>query len=385
MSAMTGDAVWELDERELAQIALGAGILGTGGGGNTYLGFLRARQLLRTGHRIRIVPPEAVGDDAWAIPVGGIGAPTVSVERIKQGGESLRALRAVEAASGRVASAVISDEVGGANAIEPMIAAALAGLPVVDADAMGRAFPELQMNTFLIYGLPCTPSALADDKGNIVTFPHAVSPLWLERIARAATVAVGCSAAFAVAPVNGADIRRFGVRNTLSQAWRLGAAVSTARRQRRDPVAAILALEGGTLLHTGKIVDVLRHTAAGFARGHMHAAGTGDHAGTRLAIEFQNENLIARVDGAPVAIVPDLICILDAATGRPYFTDELRFGLQVAAVALPATPLLRTPEALAVVGPRAFGYDLDYAPLSDYARPAWASAAERAGFAAMAA
>lgn len=375
--AATDREVWDVDEHDLAHIALGAGILGTGGGGNTYLGFLRARQLLRAGRRIRIVPPEALGDDDWAIPVGGIGAPTVGVERIKQGGESLRALRAVEAASGRTASAVISDEVGGANAIEPMIAAAMAGLPVVDADAMGRAFPELQMNTFLIYGLPCTPGALADDKGNVVTFPHAVSPLWLERIARAATVAVGCSAAFAMAPVSGADIRRFGVRNTLSQSWRLGAAVAKARRLRRDPVAAILALEQGTLLHTGKIVDVRRHTTAGFARGHMHVAGTGEHAGTRLEIDFQNENLIARVDGAPVAIVPDLVCVLDAVTARPYFTDELRFGLQVAVVALPATPLLRTPEALAVVGPRAFGYDLEYAPLSDYARPAWASESDR--------
>lgn len=379
---MPGDESWRVDEQDLACIALGAGILGTGGGGNTYLGFLRARQLLRAGRAIRVIPPEALGDDELAIPVGGIGAPTVSVERIKQGGESLRAVRAVEAATGRRASAIISDEIGGANAIEPMIAAAMAELPVVDADAMGRAFPELQMNTFLIYGLPCTPSALADDKGNVVAFPHAVSPLWLERIARAATVAVGCSAAFALAPVSGADIRRFGVRNTVSQAWRLGAAVTAARRERRDPVAAILTLEQGELLYAGKIVDVLRHTTAGFARGCLRADGTGEHAGTRLEIDFQNENLIARVDGVPVAIVPDLICILDAATARPYFTDELRFGLPIAVVALPATPLLRTAAALAVVGPRAFGYDLDYAPLSEYPQPAWASAAERRRLAA---
>ena len=355
---------WLLDEQDLAHVALGAGILGTGGGGNTYLGFLRARQLLRAGRVIKVIPPEALADDELAIPVGGIGAPTVGVERVKQGGESLRALRAVEAAVGRKASAVISDEIGGANAIEPMIAAAMAGLPVVDADAMGRAFPELQMNTFLIYGLPCTPSALADDKGNVVVFPHAVSPLWLERIARAATVAVGCSAAFAMAPVSGADIRRFGVCNTVTQAWRLGAAVMAARRERRDPVAAILALEGGTLLYAGKVVDVLRHTTAGFARGHLRADGTGEHSGTRLEIDFQNENLVARVDGVPVAIVPDLICILDAATARPYFTDELRFGLPIAVVALPATPLLRTAAALAVVGPRAFGYDLEYAAMA---------------------
>jgi DUF917 family protein len=369
--------VWDVDAQDLAHIALGAGILGTGGGGNTYLGFLRAREALREGARIRIIPPAALADDDLAIAVGGIGAPTVGVERIKQGGESLRALRAVEAAVGRPAAAVLCVEIGGANAMEPMIAAAAAGLPVVDADAMGRAFPELQMNTFLIAGLPCTPAALADDKGNIVVVPHAVSPLWLERIARAATVAVGCSAAFATAPVSGADIRRCGVQHSISQAWRLGAAVARARQARQDPVATILHCEGGMLLYTGKITDVHRATTAGFARGHMQAAGTGAHAGTRLDILFQNENLVARVDGTPVAVVPDLICILDAATGRPYFTDELRFGLPIAVIALPCAPLLRTPAALAVVGPGAFGYDIAYAPLGEYAAPGWAGAAER--------
>ncbi len=368
---------WDLTEQDLAHIALGAGILGTGGGGNTYLGMLRARQAMRQGHRIRIVPPEHLAPDDLAVAVGGIGAPTVSVERIKQGRESFRALRAVEAACGRPIAAVLSDEIGGANSMEPMIAAAFAGLPVVDADAMGRAFPELQMSTFLINGCRCTPSALADDKGNVVVFPQAASPQWLERIARAATVAVGCAASFAIAPVTGSDILSFGVRNTVSQAWRLGAAVATARRERRDPVAEILARENGKLLYTGRIVDVLRRTTAGFARGHMHADGLGDHAGTRLEIEFQNENLIARVDKKPVAIVPDLICILDAETARPFFTDELRFGLPIAVIALPCTPLLRTEPALAVVGPRAFGYDLDYVPLCDYAAPAWASARER--------
>ncbi len=371
------DDHWDLTEQDLAHIALGAGILGTGGGGNTYIGMLRARQLLRQGLRIRIVPPEHLAPDDLAVAVGGIGAPTVSVERIRQGGESFRALRAVEDAGGCKAAALLSTEIGGSNAIEPMVAAALAGLPVVDADAMGRAFPELQMNTFLIYGGPFTPSALADDKGNVVVFPHAASPQWLERIARAATVAVGCAAAFAMAPVTGTDLLGVGVRNTVSQAWRLGASVATARRERRDPVTEILARENGTLIYTGRIVDVLRRTTAGFARGHMRADGLGAHAGTRLEIEFQNEYLIARVDEAPVAIVPDLICILDADTARPYFTDELRFGLPIAVVALPCTPLLRSERALAVVGPRAFGYDLDYAPLGDYAVPARASARER--------
>lgn len=40
------------------------------------------------------------------------------------------------------------------------------GLPTVDGDLMGRAFPELQMCTPAYDGIPLTPAALADEKGN---------------------------------------------------------------------------------------------------------------------------------------------------------------------------------------------------------------------------
>ncbi len=41
--------------------------------------------------------------------------------------------------------AVMSCEIGGANGLEPLAIAARMELPVVDADFMGRAFPELQV------------------------------------------------------------------------------------------------------------------------------------------------------------------------------------------------------------------------------------------------
>jgi DUF917 family protein len=56
-----------------------------------------------------------------------------------------------------------------------------------------------------------------------------------------------------------------------------------------------------------------------------------------------------------------------SAGGQPLQTEELRYGLRIAVVGLPAHPLLRSPEALAVVGPGAFGYaDVEYLPLGAY-------------------
>ena len=68
--------------------------------------------------------------------------------------------------------------------MEPIIVAGLAGLPVVDGDGMGRAFPEVQMTTFFIYGAQPSPAAIADEKGNVVVFRHVIDMFWLEKFAR---------------------------------------------------------------------------------------------------------------------------------------------------------------------------------------------------------
>ena len=196
-----------------------------------------------------------------------------------------------------------------------------------------------------------------------------VSALWLEKLARGVTVAMGCTAGYAGPPLTGKQVKEFGVRNTVSQAWRLGRAVIEARAEKADPVQAVLDREGGVMLFRGKIVDVARWTTGGFARGRVEIEGLDEHAGKALGIEFQNENLVARLDGQLIATVPDLICIVDSDTARPISTEETRYGLRVSVLGLPSSPLLRTPEAIAVIGPRAFGYDVEFQSLGEYVTP----------------
>lgn len=73
---------------------------------------------------------------------------------------------------------------------------------------------------------------------------------------------------------------------------------------------------------------------------------------------FQNENLAARIDGKVVASVPDLIVVLDLETIKPVTTGRHRYGYRVAVVRIPCDSKWRTLEALEVVGPRYFGYDI---------------------------
>src|SRR5690606_12583941 len=98
---------------------------------------------------------------------GAMGAPTIVIEKIPSGDELAAALGHYEAASGRRVTAVVPFEIGGINSCLPVALAARLGLPLVDADGMGRAFPELQMCTFTVHGLEACPVTLADERGNL--------------------------------------------------------------------------------------------------------------------------------------------------------------------------------------------------------------------------
>lgn len=356
---------WTVGPAEAEAIALGAGVLGTGGGGNTYLGKLRLMQELKRGARIEVIDPADVPDDGVAIAVSGMGAPTISIEKPEWGRESYEAFMALERHTNTRACAVVPGEIGGANSITPLIVAAQSGLPCVDCDPMGRAFPELQMDTFSIYGVAPSPCALCDDKRNILVLDRADTPQSAEHIFRAATIAMGGHAGLAMPYLRGDEIKRLGIWHTMSLARTIGHAVLEARARKESPTEAVLAVAPGRLLFAGKIMDVERRTVTGFARGNLTILGHDGWHGQQMHIDFQNENLIAWQDGIPVASVPDLICILEEATGEPVGTEMLRYGLRVVVLGLPADDKLRTERALAWVGPAAFGYDIPYRPIQE--------------------
>ncbi len=356
-----------LTEADLLPLSIGAAFLGTGGGGNPYLGMLRTREVIRGGGVARIVPLDALPDEAWVGAVGGIGAPVIGFEKLAEGGECYRAMRAVEDATGKTMSALIPVEIGGANAMAPIIAAMMAGLPVIDGDGMGRAFPEGQMTTFSIYqdGSREGPSALADDKGNVVVVQHTIDAVWRERIMRTITVSMGAGAGAAGAPMPMSFVRHVAIPGTITQAIEIGQAVVDARARRQNVVERVVEATGATLFFAGKITDIRRELKGGFSRGQAVIAGIDQWAGSEGRIAIQNENLVLWVDGQAVIMVPDLIINVELDTGEPLTTEVLRYGQRIAVIGLPAHALLKTPEALAVVGPAAFGYpDLTFSPLA---------------------
>jgi len=349
---------------DIEALAVGAWIRGTGGGGSPYLGLLNMRRLYAEGHRVELMSPLDLADDDRVAVVSNMGAPLVGQERLADSRNIARAVEMQEDYSGVKFRAVMSLEIGGGNGIQPLMAAAHLGLPVVDADLMGRAYPEAQMTSVAVGDLRPFPCALYDPRGLESIVTNVPSWKWMERVSRKICVEMGSIASTCKAPRTGSEVKDWGIHFTVSKAIGIGRRVREAQRRHEDPITAILDEAEGKQLFRGKVVDVARRATEGFLRGRCVVEGLDEDRGATIEIAFQNEWVVAwRVEGdqrEPIAMSPDLICVLDTVSGNAFGTETIRYGMRVTVVALPAPPVFLTPKGLEHVGPRAFGYDLDF-------------------------
>jgi DUF917 family protein len=343
-------------------LAMGCAVLGTGGGGHTYESELVTLQALEEHGDVELVGLDALDPDGIVMPLGNIGAPTVSLEKLPSGEEGPRVRAHVEELLGKPVVAVMASEIGGSNGLLPVAYAAQLGVPLLDADAMGRAFPEVQMVSMHVAGLHPDLIVLCDVVGNLVSI-RATSGEWAERVARNVTVAFGGTSLMADFVMTAAQARGAIIEGTVTQAIGIGRAMLDAD----DPVGALVAEVDAVRLIEGKVVDIERRTTGGFVRGSAVVEGTGHDSGRVLRLEIQNENLAAFEDGEVLACVPDLITVVDAQAGTAVATELLRYGQRVAVLAFGCDPLWRTPRGLEVAGPRAFGYAFDYVPFREAA------------------
>jgi DUF917 family protein len=371
---------FEITRHDIPALALGASVLACGGGGNPYYGQLIARELVPAGGSVTVIDVDEMDPHSLAIFTAVVGAPLIGIEKPP----SLTALRAgldaVERSLGTQIGAFVAAEVGGAQSMLPVMQAAITGRPLIDADGMGRAFPEAQMCTFLIYGMsPGTPAAMSDDHGLLWRLPRLpmtvvgsriggtsrlgrLVGVALERVFRRYCARKG-GWIYATATVDHASLRRAFVRGTVRLALEIGRAVESARSSGDDAMEAVLRVAKGKRLFQGKIVDVERRFRGGHDWGTVRIEGLDGDQDRRAEIAFKNEYLVLWADGKVVLTVPDLITIVETESGGPVTTEVIRPGLRVTILGFRSSPLYQTPEALRVVEPRAFGYDLPFVPL----------------------
>jgi DUF917 family protein len=154
----------------------------------------------------------------------------------------------------------------------------------------------------------------------------------------------------------------------VTQTQQIGRCIRTARDGSGDVFTELLAYlnsrEGRCAfeLFDGKIVDVTHETRDGWHWGRVTIVPLSP-SNDVFTVDIQNEFTVARLNGRMVTVMPDLISILDRESAEPITAERLAYGQRVKVIGSSADPLLRTPAALAVMGPRKFNLDEDFIPI----------------------
>ncbi len=357
----------------LEDLSAGAVFLATGGGGDPYVAKLIAEQALNRYGPVDLINPEELADDAYVVAIGGVGAPTVSLELLPSIDEAQRTLRAFEAYSGRKVDAIVSFEIGGGNSLTPIVAAAAAGLPVVDGDGMGRALPEAQMMTYPITGVLPTPAVATDYQGAVTEFDTPDIMTFEQEIRRCAMVSGGMITS-AEHPMTGRQLKDSVIPGTVSFSIKLGQLLRQNRgnaHRMLEPLSTLFrdSIYGDLFhLYTGKVIDSSTTVIGGFDVG---VAQIGSFAGDSepLTINIKNEYLVAKQGDRLLASVPDLITVVDYETSTPINAERLRFGQRVSVFGVGCPAFYRTQKALRYVAPQCFGFPFDYEPIETLASP----------------
>ena len=178
------------------------------------------RELLRKGASGRVLPLEALPDDDLVGAVGGIGAPVVGIEKIEQGEECLRALCAPSRKPpGSRCRRSFRPRSAAPTRWSRCMTAAQAGLPVVDGDGMGRAFPgSADVDLLHLRRSIRRPARSPTTRAMSSCFKKIVDMYWLESFARHVAVDMGAGAGFATRRCEAPSSSRTAVPDTLTQA-----------------------------------------------------------------------------------------------------------------------------------------------------------------------
>lgn len=361
----------KLGSESLADLSAGAVFLATGGGGDPYVTQLIAQQALETCGPVTLMHPDDLADDAYVVAIGGVGAPTVSLELLPSMEEAARTLDAFEERVGRRVDAIVSFEIGGSNSLIPIIAAAVRGIPVIDGDGMGRALPEAQMMTYPICGVLPTPAVATDYRGEVTEFDTPDIMVYEKQI-RQCALSSGGMITSAEHPMTGAQLKASIIPGTVNFSIELGRLLREHRGNTQrtfEPLSALFAnsIYGEFLhLYTGKVIDSSTKIVGGFDVGSATIAPF-DGSGEELTITIKNEYLVAHLGDRVIASVPDLITVVDYETSTPINAERLRFGQRVSVFGIGCPEFYRREQALKYVAPECFGFAHYYQPIEEIA------------------
>ena len=378
-----------LSKQDMFDLLAGSGILGCGGGGSEQLGRQLINAIYDSGRQFSLIDPTEIPDDEYLCITAGVGGGVgkeikdklkpylTPIERRNpvelQTHTAQRAIRELETLIGKRFFTYVPSEIGPGNTVLPMYLAALEGKPAIDADACGRAKPEMSLSTTHVAGIPVTPMTMANTMGDLMILKKAVDDYRGEDIARYMAVISGGMVSVARAPSTAASYKQGIVRNSISRSIRLGSVVRNSKEKSLSPAESIIKSEPSCVyLFRGRVTSWTRKEEAGFMWGDISLEGLGNFHGRRLDVWYKNEYLITWLDRKPYAACPDSICMIDPSNGEGFsaWVPNLsaQIGREVEVLGFMADKLWRSDKGINLFGPRHFGFDIDYTPVEKTVR-----------------
>ncbi|HGJ5856289.1 DUF917 domain-containing protein [Arsenophonus nasoniae] len=350
-----------LDVEAIEHISYGASVLASGGGGDPYIGKIMAQQAIEKHGPIRLISINELHPNDMLLSTGMTGSPAVMIEKLPNGKESILACRRVEESLKKKITAIYPIEAGGINSLLPLTTACLLGLPVVDVDGMGRAFPQFHMTTFYLDKINASPFVVIDEKLNTVMV-DATDSYQSEIFIRTITDKMGGAAIFAGYPISAIQAEKSGIAGSLSLMKSIGEQMHQAIVNKDNLVNTLASILNGYVLFRGKLNRLNRRSEGGFTHGYASFLSLDDKK-MSFTVLFQNEYLLVQKTDTPLCMTPDLIILVDEDTGVPILTERLSYGMNVVAIGAPANEKWRTPRGIEVSGPNYFKYSLNYVPV----------------------
>jgi DUF917 family protein len=355
----------------------GCTFFGTGGGGSPATGLRILLEDLEKLGEIIIYDVTHVRDDAYVVTpylMGSIAPKTPEViEKMRSLGLTKKiglaerilsyAVLELEKYIGVEFEAVVAVELGGGNTPGPVDVALTLGKMIVDGDYAGRAIPEIDQITTYLYDIPPYPAVYVDEYGNKTVVSRAINYLMAERLGKLISVAAFGLVGGANFALSGREMKRAIIPGTLTESYVVGRTLREAVERGEDPAIAVAKKMNGYVLFKGIVKRKEWEDREGYMWGTTYIEGVDVFEKHTAKIWFKNENHLMWFDNKVIATSPDIIEVIDAKTGEPITNTDLREGMLVSVVGLKGREPFRTPKGLEVLGPKHFGFDVDYIPI----------------------
>lgn len=349
-----------LSELEVQDIMYGAGILGSGGGGDINDGLTLISKSFQKCEFLKVIDVNEIENDGFIASPYYIGSAKPFEERIPADLESynlsknptvLATERLNKYLNGKL-NYLCATELGG-NTAWAIYTSMILDLPLVDGDPAGRAVPELSHTTFKLFEQSISPFALANPYGESFIVEEIINHDRAGIIAGNFAKASGNFAGICDHPMRGEKFKKSIIANTLTLAGQIGKAKRLVKDQERV-IAEICKASAGKEIAQGVVVDVHSKKEDGLLKGFVKIKAENESIYT---VYFINENMLVTKENVIVEVIPNIITLLDLTDFSTILNPDYDLNMKVAILSIPPNEVWLTEKGKELFG---YSYLLDH-------------------------